>query len=312
MGAPGQPGKVARVTTAGVITEFSVPTAASRPDAITTGADGNLWLTYLNKAVIARVTTAGVFTEFAIPSGGISSYGVARGVDDNVWFTEQDMGKVASVTAAGVVTEYAPPTASSDPVGITRLGVSMWFVESSQGQLASITALAPPTITNINPNTGGILGGTSVTITGTSFTMASTVHFGGTLLQPASVTVVDPQHITLSTPALGVGSVDVSVTTAAGTATVVNGFTYTLFGGTLGAATTTPGMPIAGHLPLAAGQVALTAGHPALMAGPAGAISGPAVSGGLPPTIPWPLGLLAGMAVGVGIAASTRRRLQVS
>ena len=41
-----------------------------------------------------------------------------------------------------------------------------------------------PTITNVNPNTGPITGGTSVTITGTGFalgTSATTIKFGGTL-----------------------------------------------------------------------------------------------------------------------------------
>jgi len=37
--------KIAHITTAGVITEFSIPTANSQPVGITRGPDGNIWST---------------------------------------------------------------------------------------------------------------------------------------------------------------------------------------------------------------------------------------------------------------------------
>jgi len=43
---------IGRITTAGMITEFPVPTAGSAPRDITTGPDGNLWFTeYLGNKV---------------------------------------------------------------------------------------------------------------------------------------------------------------------------------------------------------------------------------------------------------------------
>ena len=70
-------GKIGRITTAGDITEFSLPNDASRPYGIAAGPDGNLWFTegyyqqYLaerSASRIGRITTAGVITEYPLPN----------------------------------------------------------------------------------------------------------------------------------------------------------------------------------------------------------------------------------------------------
>ena len=86
-------------------------------------------------------------------------------------------------------------------------------------------AAAPPTVTNISPSTGKTSGGTSVTITGTDFTGTTSVTIGGELA--TNVDVKSATEITATTPANGVGAVDVVVTTPAGNGTLSNGFTYT-------------------------------------------------------------------------------------
>ncbi|WP_421928847.1 putative Ig domain-containing protein [Neoaquamicrobium sediminum] len=85
--------------------------------------------------------------------------------------------------------------------------------------------LAGPSITNISPNNGPEAGGTSVTITGTNFTGATAVTFGGTAA--ASFTVNSSTTISAVTPAGTAGAVDVAVTTPGGTNTETGGFTYT-------------------------------------------------------------------------------------
>jgi virginiamycin B lyase len=47
----GNAGKIGRITTAGAVTEFTIPTAASGPFGIATGPDGSIWFTesYTNK-----------------------------------------------------------------------------------------------------------------------------------------------------------------------------------------------------------------------------------------------------------------------
>ncbi|MFJ3233670.1 IPT/TIG domain-containing protein [Streptomyces sp. NPDC086787] len=79
--------------------------------------------------------------------------------------------------------------------------------------------MAPPVVSSVSPNQGPPLGGTSVTLTGTSL-----VRFGAT---PATnVVVVSSTQITAKTPA-GSGTVNVSVTTPGGTSTQTVPFTYT-------------------------------------------------------------------------------------
>jgi hypothetical protein len=71
-----------------------------------------------------------------------------------------------------------------------------------------------PTVTAVSPNTGPPAGGTSVTITGTNFTSATAVMFGGA--KAAFFTIVSTTSISARSPA-GSGTVHVTVITAAGT-----------------------------------------------------------------------------------------------
>ncbi|MEO6116805.1 MAG: IPT/TIG domain-containing protein, partial [Pseudolysinimonas sp.] len=81
-------------------------------------------------------------------------------------------------------------------------------------------------VVTIDPNFGPEAGGTAVTITGTCFTGATGVDFGGT--PGTAFTVVDDSTITVTTPA-GSGLVDVTVhgsLACGGDTTVTNGFQY--------------------------------------------------------------------------------------
>ena len=83
-----------------------------------------------------------------------------------------------------------------------------------------------PTVTSITPNAGTTAGGTSVTITGTSFLAGATVSFGGTAA--TNVIVVGSTSITAVAPAHAAGAVNVVVTnTDAQSGTLTNGYTYT-------------------------------------------------------------------------------------
>ena len=83
-----------------------------------------------------------------------------------------------------------------------------------------------PVVTSISPTSGSVLGGTSVTVHGSSFTGATEVRFGP---YPAtSFTVHSDTSITATSPP-GKGTVDVRVTTPNGTSPFTNAdlFTYT-------------------------------------------------------------------------------------
>jgi len=94
----------------------------------------------------------------------------------------------------------------------------------TMGAGGTLTAAKAPTVTAIAPSTGAA--GTPVTITGTGFTSGATVTFGG--MAAAPVQVLSATEITATAPN-GTGTVDVTVTTAAGTsaAGAADQFTFT-------------------------------------------------------------------------------------
>jgi hypothetical protein len=105
-----------------------------------------------------------------------------------------------------------------------------------------------PAISSINPTQGPTTGGTNVTITGTNLGGATGVMFG-----PNSGTIITdtPTEITASSPPATAGTVDVTVTTSAGTSATspADQFTYTTGGssgsggGSTQAPTVMPGAP---------------------------------------------------------------------
>lgn len=86
-------------------------------------------------------------------------------------------------------------------------------------------AVAPPVVTEVLPSTGPAAGGTTVVITGTGFSGASTVTFGGADAQIFFIN--SDTQISAISPA-GVGTVDVVVTNSAGSSGVSTAtkFTY--------------------------------------------------------------------------------------
>jgi hypothetical protein len=136
------------------------------------------------------------------------------------------------------------PSKASDTIGVTTApGASYGFIfpppfdgstvapsGSEAGKEIALSAEVQPVpaIASIAPTFGSIAGRTVVTITGTNFNTASTVKFGST---PAAGFTVDSDTQITATAPVGVapGSVDVAVTTLAGTSGVSSGdrFTYT-------------------------------------------------------------------------------------
>jgi hypothetical protein len=82
-----------------------------------------------------------------------------------------------------------------------------------------------PSVISVSPNKGPTTGGTSVTITGTSFAAGATVTFG--TLEASNVVVVNATTITASTPPNEIGSVNVFVTNTNGqSGFLFKGFLY--------------------------------------------------------------------------------------
>ena len=90
--------------------------------------------------------------------------------------------------------------------------------------VSSIEVRSGSTLLSVSPSSGSATGGAGVTLSGTGFTGATSVTFGG--IAATSVNVVNSTTITAVTPAHAVGAVDVVIDTPAGGATLVNGYTY--------------------------------------------------------------------------------------
>jgi hypothetical protein len=82
-------------------------------------------------------------------------------------------------------------------------------------QVEACSSVVAPSITSINPTSGPLAGGTSVTITGSKFTGATAVKFGAN--NATAFTVDSDTQITATSPPGAAGVVDVTVTTGSGT-----------------------------------------------------------------------------------------------
>jgi hypothetical protein len=128
-----------------------------------------------------------------------------------------------TVNSATSITATAPAGAGTVDVTVTTAGGT-----SPASPADQFTYNLPmPSIISVSPNTGPTTGGTAVTISGTTFTGATSVKFGS--INATSFTVNSATSITATAPAGG-GTVDVTVTTAGGTspASPADQFTYVL------------------------------------------------------------------------------------
>jgi hypothetical protein len=108
-------------------------------------------------------------------------------------------------------------------------------VNANVGPRATISILnddfATPTITSMSPASGPAAGGSTITITGTGFTGATAVSFGGTAA--ATYTVDSATQISAVSPPGTPGDVDVEIVTPGGNAISATRFNYAAPGRTV-------------------------------------------------------------------------------
>jgi alpha-tubulin suppressor-like RCC1 family protein len=107
--------------------------------------------------------------------------------------------------------------ASDVPVAVAALSEASGIAAGGDHDLAYSEPI--PTVTAVSPKTGSSEGGTPVTITGTNLEGATSVHFGAN--SAITFTVDSPTSITAVSPAGALGTVNVTVTAAAGTSPTV-------------------------------------------------------------------------------------------
>jgi hypothetical protein len=130
----------------------------------------------------------------------------------------------------GAVLSATSPWAGSGTPGASYTDPATGNTVYNQGSGAYLqwapAFTAPPRVTGLSTSIGPAGGGTSVTISGTGFTSASAVQFGG--VPAATFTVNSDTSVTALSPATTAGSVDVTVTGPGGTSGTEPGDQFTL------------------------------------------------------------------------------------
>lgn len=133
----GNSNTVAKITPAGVVTEYLLPTPSSYPTSITTGPDGNLWFTQSSVNQIGKITPSGTVTEYAVPTAFSGYETLITGPDGNLWFTNGP-DNISKMTTAGVITEYAVPGLFPTDITVGPDG-NLWFIDFNAAQIVAIT-----------------------------------------------------------------------------------------------------------------------------------------------------------------------------
>jgi virginiamycin B lyase len=131
----------------GQVSEYELG-AGTRPQALVTGPDGNLWFAGIRNVsggfvdVLGRVTPQGVVAEFELGthSANLGLSDIAAGPDGNLWFTEGGRGKVGRITTAGQITEFDLPEGAGSATAIAAgPDGNLWFTESGAARIGRIT-----------------------------------------------------------------------------------------------------------------------------------------------------------------------------
>jgi virginiamycin B lyase len=137
-------GRIGRITTAGQITEFTIPLCGgcseSGPWDIATGPDGALWFTELDADRIGRITTAGTITQFDLTGQLAAPISITNGPDGGLWFTDQ--GGIGRIATDGTATQEWSGSSSPSAIALGADG-NLWITEG-----------ASDVVVRFNPSTG--------------------------------------------------------------------------------------------------------------------------------------------------------------
>ena len=133
--------RIARMTLAGVVTEYVLPQLNSKPFVITTAPDGNLYFTELAVNKIGRINlTTFAITQWIPPTANALPYGITAGADGNLYVAEKTANAIGKLPlGGGGIVETPVPTALAWPDKIT-LGSDghLWFTEHSASKIGKI------------------------------------------------------------------------------------------------------------------------------------------------------------------------------
>jgi subtilisin family serine protease len=196
------------------------------------GTAGIAAISVTNATGTTTLSSAFTFTGIACAVPILSSLSSSTGAADGtttITITGQNFTGATSVTFGGTPATFSvvsgtsiTATAPAKPVGDVNIAVT-----STCGTSEGVTAFAyvgQPTLSSLSTDGGPLAGGQTVNIYGTNFTTGSTVNFGAAAA--ASVTYIGSTQLRVTTPSASQGTVNVSVTTAGGTATSTNAYSF--------------------------------------------------------------------------------------
>ena len=147
------------------------------------------------------------------------------------WGASEEETAGGSTSTSGFISQLTPHNncflyngtiATSNPGApdCSATGSAAWTAAG-----VTFAASTKPVVSSINPTSGALTGGTSVTVAGAGLTGATAVNFGGS---PGTITSNPGDTSVTATAPAGSGTVNVTVTTAGGTSASVpaDAFTY--------------------------------------------------------------------------------------
>jgi hypothetical protein len=199
-----------------------VPSAASGPRA------GNYSITYSNGTLTVSTTSLTITADNASKYVGttltfVGTEFMAAGLQNGETIgsvTLTSAGALSTATVAGSPYSIMPGA----PVGGT-FAASNYNIGYSNGLLTVLPIGTPPSISSVLPMAGPNTGGTTVSISGTSFEMGAGVTFGS--LPATNVSVLSSSNLTAMTPPSSSGTVGVTVNNPDGNHVTASGaFTF--------------------------------------------------------------------------------------
>lgn len=150
-------------------------------------------------------------------------------VGSSVFISGQNFAGTANVSFNGLSTAFSVDASGGSITALVPLGASTGYITVSNAAGTATSAFPffvmppPPTISGFTP--AAITDGASVVISGTDFTNVQSVSFNG--VSAASFVIDSTSQITAVVPVGPIPNGSITVTTASGTATSANFFSYT-------------------------------------------------------------------------------------
>ena len=220
----GVPALAFSLTGSNLISAYAPPGTGTVPIVVTNAAGSTTAATQFTYTSALAPVIVGVSNTSPAPTGGkIAVFG-------------SNLELATSVTVAGNAAAFAVVQQSATayrlevavPAGTVNTSVPLVVTTPNGAASINLTYLATspsaPTISSVNPQSVSAAGGMYIAIAGTNLATTSAVSFGGVAAPTFYLT--GSNQLNVKVPAGSVGAVDVTVTTAAGTATRLAGLTY--------------------------------------------------------------------------------------